>query len=144
MRFTQPPIPPRRHRLRDLSHLVKSDDVKTCDVPTRKPEPTIKPFSMSKFERLENGYRSPSRSPYSRRKREDSGNLVSGSVETIESISTQSGSYHMPSSGPYTPNERSLVESPYGFDDERINQGILQLLSVDDYFVISKTKNCTK
>ena len=48
----------------------------------------------------------------------------------MESISTQSGSYHMPSSG-YTPNDttpnRSLRESPHGFDDlDEIPLGIVE------------------
>ena len=66
--------------------------------------------------------RSPvNRSPMTNRKRDEF-------TESVESISTQSGSYHLPSSG-YTPNERSLVDSPYGFED--INVLETEIKSID-------------
>jgi hypothetical protein len=68
--------------------------------------------------------RSPvNRSPMTNRKRDEF-------TESVESISTQSGSYHLPSSG-YTPNERSLVDSPYGFED--INVLETEIKSIDKF-----------
>jgi len=104
-RFTQPPIPPRKHRLRDLSHLVK-DDFEPLPAPKiRDPTCYVSPERSP--------FRSPSRTPPAAVKN----SYVGGSIETIESISTQSGSYHLPSSAHYTPNDRSLIDSPYGFDE---------------------------
>ena len=137
-RFAQPPIPPRKHRLRDLSHLINAE-AHSVQIPLqidRAPPPPVqsqkhhsplksilmsRSYSPTNHIRNQN-YRSPSRSPISRsplsrspvggRKQRD--DHVGGSIETIESISTQSGSYHLPSSAPYTPNDRSLVDSPFG------------------------------
>ena len=135
--FSSPPIPPRSHRLRDLSHLIVQDQS----------PPPAKKIIQSHFSPRSspNRFRSPSRSPLRGSPRSHSplssprlrhlGHVSFGG--SMESLSTQSGSYHMPSSA-YTPsnfesNPTSFKIDDHDDDDLDINYGTLESVKKQSY-----------
>ncbi|CAG5109927.1 Oidioi.mRNA.OKI2018_I69.chr2.g4396.t1.cds [Oikopleura dioica] len=86
--FPKPPIPPRKQKLSELAHLVQQTSPKLT-----KHEPAYQQQANINHNNQNHNY---------------------GSVETLNSLSSQSGSYHLPSSANFsTLPDRSLAESPH-------------------------------